>query len=199
MPVKWWVLTENQYPRFLMSQLGPFGIRFTNDILYRAEFHQILSKKKPPLSDMAIQLFGPKEWETARVFSQKHGLELGDYAHPSVAFALENGIPVGHLCFSSGTIYLKGLEREETFDDGLYLFNLFVSPQSRRRGIGKFLMLSALEMAREKEDHRFAYAYVREDNLASRHLMVSLGLRGVEVVHYLRTFGLTSYQTEQLQ
>ncbi len=196
MPVKWWVLTEYESPRFLMRQLGPFGIHFANGILYRAEIDHIY-KKKPPLSDLTVQLLGPEDWDTAKLLCKQHGLEVGDYLRPHVAFALERGVPIGHLCLDSGTIYVKELEREETFDDGLYLFNLFISPKARRRGIGKFLMTSALEMM-GKEDCRYAYTHVSEDNHASRHLVESLGFEELMVVHYLRALGLTSYQTEAL-
>ncbi len=199
MPVKWWVsdrITNNKYLHLLANQLGPFGLHTSNCILYRAEIDKIMSKEKPPLSNLEIKLLGPEDWETIKESCEGPGLGVGPCKKSQVALALQNGKVIGHLCSRSGTFFVPQFEREETFEDGFYLFNLRILPNWRRRGVAKFLLMSALEELERKPSIRYAYGYVLTYNLASRLMFESLGFEAVSVTHYLRTFKLRSYQTE---
>jgi ribosomal protein S18 acetylase RimI-like enzyme len=195
MAVRWWVLTDNRYLRYILSQTSPFGIRFSNAILYRMRIDRLLDQEKPPFTGLVFRVFGSDDQEAAMALAQKHNLSVGTCADSDIVFAFQDNVPVGHVCFKSGTVLLSELEREETFDDGVYLLSMFISPSARRRGVGKLLALYAIEDAARKANYRYAYLYVRMENLASRHLVESLGFEAVSTTHFLRTFGLKSYQS----
>lgn len=196
MTVRWWVLTDNRHLRYLIGQMAPFGIRFSNAILYRMRIDQILDQERPPLTDLTFQVFGPDEQKAAKALAQEYDLSIATCNDSNIVFVLQDKVPVGHVCFKSGTILLSELEREQTFDDGVYLFSMFISPSARRRGVGKLLAMCAIEDAVRKANHQYAYVYVRMENIASRNLVESLGFEAVSVTHFLKAFSLTSYQSE---
>ena len=196
MAVRWWYMTDNKHVRYLMSQMTPFGIRFSNVILYRMRIDRLLDQERPPSNGLTFQAFGPDDQKAVRALAQEHDQAIGTCNNSDIVFVFQDKVPVGHVCFKSGTLLLHELEREETFDDGVYLFSMFIAPSARRRGIGKLLAIRAIEDAMRKADHQYAYMYVRTDNLASRNLVESLGFEAVNVTHFLRAFRLTSYQCE---
>lgn len=196
MTVRWWVLTEKRHIRYLMGQMAPFGIRFSNLILYRMRIDHLLDQERPLLTGLTFQVFGPDDLEAAKALAQEYNYSLGTCSNSDVVFAFQDKVPVANVCCKSGTITLNELEREETFDDGIYLFSMFVDPSVRRRGLGKLLVKYAIEDALRKANSRYVYACVRMENLASRNLVESLGFEAVKVTHFLRVFSLKSYQSE---
>lgn len=179
-----------------MGQMAPFGIRFSNLILYRMRIDHLLDQERPLLTGLTFQVFGPDDLEAAKALAQEYNYSLGTCSNSDVVFAFQDKVPVANVCCKSGTITLNELEREETFDDGIYLFSMFVDPSVRRRGLGKLLVKYAIEDALRKANSRYVYACVRMENLASRNLVESLGFEAVKVTHFLRVFSLKSYQSE---
>ncbi len=201
MAVKWWMLTgitSNKYVHFLVDQLGPFGLHITDCILYRGEIEQVLKKEKPPHNGLEIRVFGPHDWETTKDLCNKPGLNVSPCQEAQVVLALQDGKVVGHVCGLSGTFYIPLFERKETFDDGIYLLDIRVLASERRRGIGKFLAMAALERIEREPHQRYAYVYILTCNPASRHLAETLGFEAVSLTHYLRTLNLRSYHTEEV-
>jgi|GEM_PF-4204198 len=196
MGVSWWHLTDNRHIRYLIGQMTPFGIRFSNLVLYRMRIDRLLDQERPPSNSMTFQVFGPDDHKAAKALALEHDHAIGTCSNSDIVFVFQDKVPIGHVCCRSGTIMLQELEREETFVDGVYLFSLFTNPSVRRRGIGKLLIISAVEDALRKANYHYAYMYIRMENLASRNLAESLGFEAVSVTHYLRAFKLTSYQTE---
>jgi ribosomal protein S18 acetylase RimI-like enzyme len=176
--------------------MAPFGIRFSNVILYRTRTDRLLDQEKRSSNGLTFQVFGPDDHKAAKDLAQEHGQPIATCSKSNIVFAFQDKVPVGHVCCRSGTILLHELEREETFDDGVYLFSLFTNPSARRKGFGKQLIISAVEDALKKATHQYAYMYIRMENLASRNLAESLGFEAISITHYLRAFGLTNYQTE---
>lgn len=81
----------------------------------------------------------------------------------------EQGENVGHLWVGEARDSFTGIKRG-------YIYDIFVEPAHRRRGLGRRLMLEAERLCRQRGDHEMGFS-VEVNNIAARRLYESLGYR----------------------
>jgi len=93
--------------------------------------------------------------------------------------AARNGTLVGHCCLSDRPVYVPELRRRLTFE-GSYLWNLYVTPADRGRGIGTALVARAVAATASSLAADRVVALVAPDNFPSRKAFAALGFRPTE-------------------
>jgi len=93
-------------------------------------------------------------------------LKSGRWHHLIVAED-EAGTNVGHLWVGEARDSFTGIKRG-------YIYDIFVEPAHRQRGLGRQLMLEAERLCHQRGDHEMGLS-VEVNNIAARRLYESLG------------------------
>lgn len=111
--------------------------------------------------------------------------------------AEQRGTSVGHCCLSDRPVYVPELRRRFTFE-GSYLWNLYVTPAERGRGIGTAIVARAVTATAASLAADRVVALVAPDNLPSRKAFAGLGFRPTERYTSYGLFGRERHRCRPL-
>jgi GNAT superfamily N-acetyltransferase len=182
-----WRLTRNRYTRLLYERLDRIGIAFATLSLYVCDCTD--GEYDDGTLPQAAVTKTYRQNETDRdlsemrsVFRELRGNDLLVVAHFDDDIA-------GYLFVSyDRSVFVPALEASVSFD-GVYLWQLYVDPKFRQRGIATNLIYHALDAARETFKATTAIALVALDNYPSRAAFESNGFDARQTLSYLRIMG----------
>lgn len=123
----------------------------------------------------------------------------GAYLAPgdAVLLARRDGAVLGGCCVADRATYVPELRRRVRFP-GAYLWDLYVRPSCRGRGIGTALIARAVELARSAFEARSIAALVAPDNFPSRAAFDAVGFSPDARFSTVGAFGRTWHGRTEL-
>lgn len=176
-----WRLTRNRYTRVLYDALGRVGVWVA-----KMDAYVLPGDRTPPersLGDVTFEVMPASTVDPSEVTTDAN-------LHPEdrVAFARLDEAVVGHVVASVRPVSVPELGRQAV-REGAYLWELFVEPAHRNRGIATALVGQAVADAREQFVVAEAFALVAVDNYPSRWVFETCGFVAEERITYYRVPG----------
>ncbi|RJT03145.1 GNAT family N-acetyltransferase [Halococcus sp. IIIV-5B] len=181
-----WQLTRNRHARRLYERLAELGVTVATLDVYVHDHPDEISDATP-------------DAVTVETYT-RDDLVRGDLATADPAFddlvgtdravvAHEDGVVAGFL-FVSGDreVAVPALDASISYD-GAYIWNVYVDPAFRRRGVATALIRRGLATAGAVFGASTVLALVAPDNYPSRRAFESNGFEPRQTISYLRLFG----------
>ncbi|WP_323677036.1 GNAT family N-acetyltransferase [Halorubellus sp. PRR65] len=187
-------LTRTRLGRAVYDALDALGVTGTSMYVFAVELDAADVDREPP-DDVAVEVVRASE------LSPRPDEDFADLA-PSdfVVLARDAAAPSADELRECDADAVRGwafltLERPVEVTelaatvrfDGAYLWDLYVDPADRGRGLGSALLARALSFAAEDRVDA-AYALVAKDNAPSRRAFEARGFAAVDEVAYYRAF-----------
>lgn len=176
-----WRLTRNRYARALYDALGRAGVRVAKMDAYVLPADRTPPERSP--GGVAFEVMPASTVDPSEV-STDADLQPED----RVALARVDEAVVGHVVASARPVPVPELGRRAV-REGAYLWELFVEPAHRNRGIATALVGRAVAAAREQFGVGEAFALVAVDNYPSRWAFETCGFIAEERITYYRVPG----------
>lgn len=176
-----WRLTRNRYTQALYNALGRVGVRVAKMDAYVLPADRTPPERSP--GDVTFEVM-----PTSTVDSSEVSIDADLHPEDRVAFARVDEAVVGQVIASVRPVPVPELGRRAV-REGAYLWELFVEPAHRNRGIATALVGRAVATAREQFGVEEAFGLVAVDNYPSQWVFETCEFVAKERITYYRVPG----------
>jgi len=168
----------NKYIRFAFYTLDQIGIKESKSFIYMINLeNKTFLKEKTPISHLvSIRRCTKKDADgLPKKLGKTRFLKNLEEGHIMIGAFIEKDI-VGYIWLSFQKVYVPEIKAWIEFDGG-YLWDLYVTPKFRKKGIGKTLVKHALKTTHAIVETKKAYALVNAYNIPSQKMFESMGFK----------------------